>query len=171
MEICVTENSGLPQSALPTSCSELSQRNQRSLVFHLLYAMDAADYETSLEAIAENFSREYGCLIFPHDQVFITARSIIAARDLVDEEIKGLLANWRFDRLGMITRLLMRYALWELMFTDIPALVIINEAVELAKGFAEDNAYRFINGLLDEWCKQNDRAIGGDVIEEEIEAI
>ncbi len=159
METCVTENSGLPQSTMPASCSELSQRDQRALVFHLLYAMDASDYETSLESIAENFSREYGCLIFPHDQVFITTRSVVATRDIVDEEIKKLLANWRFERLGMITRLLMRYALWELMFTDTPASVVINEAVELAKGFAEDNAFRFVNGLLDEWCKQNGRSI------------
>ncbi len=165
METYVTENAGLPQSMLPVSCSDLSQRDQRSLVFHLLYAMDASDYESSLEGIAENFSREYGCLIFPHDQVFITARSVIASRDVVDEEIKKLLANWRFERLGMITRLLMRYALWELMYTDTPASVIINEAVELAKGFAEDNAFRFINGLLDEWCKQNDRSVENPIEE------
>ncbi len=157
MEIAVTEQNGLHQSACSIPCGELSQRDQRSLVFHLLYAMDASDYEASLEAIAENFSREYGCEIYPQDTVFITARSVLATRDEVDAEIRRLLANWRFERLGMITRLLMRYALWELMYTKTPSSVVINEAVELAKSFAEDNAFRFINGLLDEWCKQHDR--------------
>jgi N utilization substance protein B len=157
METMVTEHNGLHQSGCSVPCGELSQRDQRSLIFHLLYAVDASDYEASLEAIAENFSREYGCVIYPQDFVFMTARAVIATRDEVDAEIKQLLANWRFERLGMITRLLMRYALWELIYTDTPSSVVINEAVELAKSFAEDNAYRFINGLLDEWCKQHGR--------------
>ncbi len=142
------------QYPMPVSCNELTQRDQRALIFHLLYAVDTLDYDTSLESVAENISREHGYIILSHDNVFLTASAIIANRANLDLQIEPLLANWRFDRLGLVTKLIMRFALWELQRPETPPLVVINEAVELAKCFAEANAYRFVNGVLDEWAKK-----------------
>jgi N utilization substance protein B len=139
----------------PVSCTKLTQRDQRALVFQLLYAADSADYGNSLEAIAENISREYGFIILAGDPVFTAAAAVAAQRELLDQEIHPLLANWRFDRLGVVTRLLLRYAIWEMMNTQTPHIIVINEAVELAKCFAEKDAYRFVNGILDEWLKNH----------------
>ena len=47
-------------------------------------------------------------------------------------------------------------ALWELQQPKAIASIVINEAVELAKIFAEKDAYKFVNGILDQYCKQND---------------
>lgn len=138
----------------PISCNELGQREQRSLLLHLLYAADAFNYEVSLDSIAENISREYGFIVLPADQVFIYAKAIITQRAALEKEIEPLLANWRFERLSVTTRLIVRYAIWEMLNTQTPPSIIINEAVELAKCFAESNAYRFINGVLDEWAKR-----------------
>lgn len=134
--------------------SELTRRDARAMVFHLLYAADSFDYQTSLESIADNFSRGFGFVIRPHDAVFQQAASIIEARDSLDEEIKPLLERWRFDRLGVCTRLIMRLAIWEFKNTETEPTIIINEAVELAKCFAELDAYKFVNGILDEWVKR-----------------
>ncbi|HML19849.1 MAG TPA: transcription antitermination factor NusB, partial [Candidatus Dependentiae bacterium] len=60
---------------------------------------------------------------------------------------------WRFDRLGVCTKLILRLAVWELLHADEPHNIIINEAIELAKCFSEDDAYKFINGILDEAVK------------------
>ena len=138
------------------SCDMLSQRDQRSLVFHLLYAMDAFDYDVSLESIIENFAQVYGCIIHTTDAVFIATQAIIVQRDLLAVELKPFLDNWRFDRLGVATRLILLYAMWELLYTETDHIVIINEAVELSKCFAEDDAYKFVNGVLDEWRKKQD---------------
>ena len=81
----------------------------------------------------------------------------------LDEECKPLLSNWRFERLGMCTKLILRYALWELQTTDTNPTIVINEAIELAKCFAEKDAYKFVNGILDEALKKF-----GKVIPEEI---
>jgi len=150
----VSEQPSGKQYPMPVSCSELTQRDQRTLIFHLLYAVEALDYEVSLESIAENISREHGYIILPHDNVFLTASAITVNRDELDQTIEPLLSNWRFDRLGLVTKLIMRFALWELQRKETPPLVVINEAVELAKCFAEANAYRFVNGVLDEWAKK-----------------
>jgi transcription antitermination factor NusB len=135
-------------------CSTLSMRDQRSLVFHLLYAMDAFDYTVSLESIADNYGKGFNCVITPQDKVFQDTASVIAERDAIDEDIRPLLDNWRFERLGVATRLILRYAVWELRSAMTDSLVVINEAIELAKAFAEDDAYKFINGILDQWVKK-----------------
>jgi N utilization substance protein B len=140
---------------IPISCDSLSQRDRRSLVFHLLYAADAFDYEISTEALVEKFAHGYDCIIDRNDQVFHVAQEVIENRDALDQQIFPLLENWKFDRLSVATRLILRYAVWELTKTDTPSVVVINEAVELAQCFAEKDAYRFVNGILDEWRKRN----------------
>ena len=137
------------------SCDTLSQRDRRALIFHLLYAMDAFDYQTSLDAIVENFAHEYECIINKDDVIFLTTQTIIDKRQQLDEAIFPLLENWKFERLSVSTRLILRYAMWELLYTDTTPNIVINEAVELAKCFAEKDAYKFINGILDEWRKRN----------------
>lgn len=139
----------------PVSSTQLTQRDQRALVFHLLYALEAFDYSTSLESIAENISREYGFIILGSDPVFLAAAGVSAETAFLDGEIQPLLANWRFERLSSTTRIIVRYALWEMLRLQTPASIVINEAVELAKCFAETNAYRFVNGILDEWARKN----------------
>jgi N utilization substance protein B len=57
--------------------------------------------------------------------------------------------------LGFSTRIILRIAMWEFNYSDMPPSIIINEAIELAKCFAEHDAYKFINGVLDEWVKKN----------------
>ncbi|HVX01225.1 MAG TPA: transcription antitermination factor NusB [Candidatus Babeliaceae bacterium] len=138
-----------------TDCSTLPRRDGRSLVFHLLYAMDSFDYQVSLESIADNLGRGFQCHIDVNGSLFKEAQGIIVQRDYLDSLIKPLLDNWRFDRLGVCTRLIVRLALWELINTDTTHSIVINEAVELAKCFGELDSYKFINGILDEWVKRS----------------
>lgn len=137
------------------SGKSLSRHDQRAMVFHLLYAMDAFEYQVSLESIADNLSRGFGYSLELNGDVFQQAEKIVNDRDELDEEIKPLLDNWKFERLGVCTRLILRLALWELKYTKIDHSVVIDEAIELAKSFAETDAYKFINGVLDEWVKRN----------------
>lgn len=134
--------------------ADLSKREKRSLIFHLLYAAEAFDYQVSLESVVDNFNRGFGLDIPFDSDVFLTVQSIIEKRELLDQECKPLLSNWRFERLGMCTKLILRFALWELQETDINSTIVINEAVELAKCFAEKDAYKFVNGILDEALKK-----------------
>lgn len=134
---------------------QLSQRDIRSLIFHLLYAMESYDYDVSLNAVIELFNAGYELSIDPQDAFVKKTQAIIDERENLDKEIQPLLSNWRLDRIGCITRLIIRMALWELKYTDTPASIIINEAIELAKCFAEQDAYKFVNGVLDQWVASN----------------
>lgn len=131
----------------------LSRREIRSLIFQLLYAAESHEYKDSLESISDNISRGYNIEI-PHDSAaFTTVHAIIERRDELDKHIMPFLHNWRFDRIGCCTKLILRFAMWELFYTDTPDSIVINEAVELAKCFSEKDAYKFINGILDEAIK------------------
>ncbi len=137
------------------SCDSLNQRDKRSVIFHLLYAMESFDYDISLDSVTDNFGRGYGCIVDRGGKLFEAAQQIVDERESLDEEIKPLLDNWRFERLGVATKLILRYAIWELRYTEIDSIIVINEAIELSKSFAEKDSYRFINGILDKWCEKN----------------
>lgn len=136
-----------------TSCNELSQRDMRGLVFHLLYAMESFDYHESMHAIIDNFNRGFDLDIAYDNKAVLLAQDVINNREHLDTLIKPLLQNWRFERIGVCTKLILRLALWELEQKETPATVVINEAIELAKCYAEKDSYKFINGILDEAMK------------------
>ncbi|MFT6765695.1 MAG: N utilization substance protein B [Alteromonas naphthalenivorans] len=131
-----------------------SRREVRSLIFHLLYAMESFDYTVPLTEIIYLFNREFETDIPEKGEVEMTVQEIVNKRDSLDEKIIPLLANWRLDRLGCSTRLILRLAIWEMEYTDTASTIVINEAIELSKGFSEKDAYKFVNGILDEAAKQ-----------------
>jgi N utilization substance protein B len=68
----------------------------------------------------------------------------------LDRLIGAYAINWKVSRMPIVDRNILRAGLYELFWMDdVPAKVTINEAVELAKGFGDEEASKFINGLLD----------------------
>ncbi len=133
--------------------NDLSRRDVRALIFYLLYAVESFDYQESLNAVVDNFNRGFDLDIPIDSEVVKSAQDIIDNRDVLDDKFKPLLANWRFERIGISTKLILRFATWELENTDTDPRIIINEAIELGKAFAEKDAYKFINGVLDRMVK------------------
>lgn len=76
-------------------------------------------------------------------------RGALANRPAIDAEISRLCDNWSLDRLGVIERCVLRLALYEMDGFGTPAPVVINEAVAIAKRFANDESGAFVNGVLD----------------------
>ena len=59
------------------------------------------------------------------------------------------LNNWNISRLGLTDAAIIRIALYELLYTDTPSKVIINEAIELSKNYSDEKVVKMINGMLD----------------------
>ena len=72
----------------------------------------------------------------------------------IDETLKGLLEHWDLFRLGTIERVVLRLGVWEIRCTDVPAGVIINEAIDLVNWFSSPKSRTLINGVLDKYAKQ-----------------
>ena len=75
----------------------------------------------------------------------------------IDRTISACLENFSFDRLSTVDRNILRVAVFELLhIPDVPAPVIINEAIEIAKRFGEADSARFVNGVLDRIRRDRD---------------
>lgn len=145
---------------------ELTRRDIRALVFQLLYAVEAFDYQESAASILDTFNRGFNMNIPLQGDVVTCATAIIENRDELDMLMRPLLLNWRLERIGVCTKLILRFAVWELRQKETPANIVINEAIELAKCFAEKDAYKFVNGILDEAVKTIPGLQGAPNVEE-----
>ena len=82
------------------------------------------------------------------------ARGTAAGADQIDKQIEAKSANWRLDRMAVVDRNILRLAIYELSRSEVPAVVIIDEALELAGQFSNQESIPFINGVLDAVYKQ-----------------
>ena len=73
--------------------------------------------------------------------------------DKLDEIANKYLKDWTIDRLGKTDQAILRMGLYELLYTDTPDIVCINEAVELAKEYSDDKVKNMINAVLDSVMK------------------
>jgi len=77
----------------------------------------------------------------------------------LDERIQGYADHWDVKRLNAVDRNVIRLALFEMLFRpDIPPVVSINEAVDIAKRFSSNESGKFVNGILDRACKDMPRS-------------
>ena len=78
---------------------------------------------------------------------------VLKTRDELDEIIKPLLDGWELHRLGTVERSVLRMGVWEIKHSDVPAPVVINEAVDLANWFSSPKSRALVNGILDRYAK------------------
>jgi transcription antitermination protein NusB len=130
-----------------------SRRNTREWAVQLLFQMDLNPgdpaerfpaFWSERKASAEN--RAY---------VEKTVLGVLASRSEIDETIGAYAQNWRLGRMATADRNIMRLAVYEMMHCpDIPPIVSINEAVDLAKAYGTNESGRFVNGVLDRIRKE-----------------
>lgn len=86
---------------------------------------------------------------------------VLAHRDKIDPIIEERAHGWGLDRLPLVDRNILRLGLYELLFTETPPEVVIDEAVELAKAYGTERAPAVINAILDRVWKEGRRGTLG----------
>jgi transcription antitermination protein NusB len=94
------------------------------------------------------------------EEAFAYAQRLVSGtvehRPEIDAMIRGQADNWRLERMPPVDRNILRLAIFEMLYErDIPKLVVVDEAIELAKKFGSEQSGRFVNGLLDGLLKQH----------------
>ena len=74
---------------------------------------------------------------------------VISKKEEIDRLINDKLVNWSLDRLGLTDQAILRMAVYEILYTDTPNVVCIDEAVELSKKYSDEKVSKMINGVLD----------------------
>jgi len=136
------------------------RRKAREIAVQTLYALDFADIESAFreysllteypEVLQQLFSAEK---IDTSSPVYAFAdelikNSIINIED-IENEIDKHSDNWSLERIAHLDRNILHVAVYELLYTDTPPAVVINEAIEIAKKFCSEGSGKFINGILD----------------------
>ena len=74
----------------------------------------------------------------------------------IDEAINKHLKEWNLSEIGMLERAILRLGAYEVLYSDLDNAVVINEAIELAKKLCNETSPKFINGVLDAICKDQE---------------
>ena len=101
-------------------------------------------FNETLNSESENPVRE-------HDDSFVGSlvRGTVERQPEIDAMIKKHLEHWRLERMATVDRNVLRLATYELLYTATPPAVVIDEALELARRFSNDESVQFVNGVLD----------------------
>ena len=74
---------------------------------------------------------------------------VVTYKNEIDEIANKYLSGWKISRLGNTDQAILRVGIYELLYTKTPEVVAINEAIELAKVYSDDEVRKMINGVLD----------------------
>jgi transcription antitermination protein NusB len=124
------------------------RRQSREAALKLLYALDITREDVKevlrarwAEAMMSDEIRDFTTTL---------VTGVIRHWHEIDAFIQECSTNWSLERIGLVERNILRFAIYELCFLpDIPPNVTINEAVEVAKKYGTEEAPAFINGILD----------------------
>jgi N utilization substance protein B len=84
-------------------------------------------------------------------------------RDVVDQQLEEIARNWKLSRMAATDRNVLRLGAYEILFTETPDRVVINEAIELAKRYGTNNSSQFVNGVLDRLMNNRPPTKSGEV--------
>ena len=87
------------------------------------------------------------------------AHGTVANSEQIDRQIEAKAEHWRLERMAVVDRNILRLAIYELSQQAVPAPVVIDEAIELARQFSNDESLSFINGVLDAVHRQTMAAV------------
>lgn len=118
-------------------------RNVIVSVLYQVYILDGSNLSYNVEDLIKEQ------LEVDNDFVNDTVNGIIKNQEKIDKMANKYLKNWTIDRLSKVDRAIISLGIYELLYTDVPAIVAINEAIELAKKYSDDKVVKMINALLD----------------------
>jgi len=136
----------------------MNRSETRKLAFELIYSLEIQklnkeEQEEQVELFIENNEIEEKKVIeYVQDAINGIQENAEEILKLIDAELSE---KWELSRLSKISLAILKLATYEIMYKKLPYKVVINEAVELAKTYGDDNAPSFINGILASIIKKN----------------
>ncbi|WP_087999554.1 transcription antitermination factor NusB [Gottfriedia solisilvae] len=123
----------------------MKRRKARELALQTLFTMDLseADASDALQHVLEEAEEK--------EDAFLESivSNFVEHKDEIDNKLSSNIESWTIDRLGNVDRNILRIALVEIDFLeDVPKSVTINEAIEIAKIYGDDDSSKFINAVL-----------------------
>lgn len=125
---------------------ETNRSELRKKIMTILYQINV--YKTNkMEYSVDDILKE----VLEIDNEFVKdiVYGVITYQNEINELANNYLDGWTIDRLGNTDKAILQMSIYELIYTDTPDIVCINEAIELAKDYSDDSVRKMINGVLD----------------------
>ena len=126
---------------MSVSRSELREKIMTILYQIEMYNKNKFEYKIE-DIIKENIN-------ISNDFVNKIVNGVIEKHKDLDEKANEYLTDWTIDRLDNLGATILRMSIYEILYTDTPKIVVINEAIELAKKYSDENVRKMINAVLD----------------------
>lgn len=127
----------------------------RALALQLLYAWDQADEaRTDPRPLWAAICAGRGALPPLEERALGLAEAVVRGGGRLDTMLQAAAENWRFERLAVVDRNILRLALAELELGTAPVRVVIDEAIRLARWFGAARSPAFVNGILDRAARE-----------------
>ena len=127
----------------------MNRTTMRELAFKLVYSLEIqkeSDLEEQIQTYIENNDITNEQAI---EYIQSTVKGIEENKEDIESAIKAnLKSNWKIERVSRVDLSILKLAVYEIKYTDLPFKVVINEAVELAKKYGVDTSSKFVNGML-----------------------
>lgn len=118
----------------------------REIIMKIIYQVNMFE-ESKLDYNLNDLIKEQ--LEVENEFINETIDGIIKNKDKIDSLANKYLKDWTMDRLNKVDQAIISLGIYELMYTETPSIVAINEAIELSKKYSDDAVTKMINGILD----------------------
>lgn len=134
----------------------MNRSASREETFKVLYSLEIQKKEDIQEQVALYLETENIRNKETIKYMKTTIDGIETNLPMIDQKISdNLKSDWKIDRISKVDLVILRLAIYEILLTETPYKVAINEAIELSKKYSEDNSSNFINGVLASIVKEN----------------
>ena len=121
----------------------------REQAFKLIYSLDIQRNENLEEQVElyleSNEILDQNAIEYIKDAVFGIEEN---KEEIIKKIEKNLKEDWKIERISKIDLVILKLAIYEIKYKELPYKVVINEAVELAKAYGDDSSSSFVNGVL-----------------------
>ena len=128
----------------------------REETFKVLYSLEMQKKEETEEQIKlyieNNGIKNKETIQYMHSTIAGIEKNLEEINNKISEHLKS---DWKINRISKVDLVLLRLAIYEILLTDTPYKVAINEVVELSKKYSEETSSNFINGVLASIVKEN----------------
>jgi len=142
--------------------SKGSRRQGRTLAFQVIFGLGFVPQQTEQGALRRAFANNPAVEDCESDEAVSFASELVMGATECMAEMDRVIGqhsdHWKIGRIGKVELAILRLSLYEILHRkDIPLKVAINEAIELAKGFGDENSRAFVNGILDSVARAVDQ--------------
>ncbi len=130
---------------------ELRRSVLREKIMIILYQLDIAKDQKIKVSIDDTIKAN---VEIDNEFVKQIVYGCVTYKDQIDKLANKYMNDWTIDRIDKTGAAILRMAIYELMYTDTPDVVVINEAIELSKKYSDDNVRKIINAVLDKIIKE-----------------